>query len=502
MQGTPAHTRTEPGLEHAALDPDRAAVLAPGLRGRTARGSLVNAAFLVAVELLRTLRGFVVAGIIAVGDYGLFGILVVVLGTLLSLKSIGVGDKFVQQAEDDQEAAFQKALTIELGLALAFSALFVVAGPVSAAIYGHHRLLALCLVMAALPPALALQAPLWIYYRRMDFVRQRLLQAVDPVAVFVVSVPLAIAGLGVWSLVLGTLAGAWAAAIAAIVACPYRIRPRFDRGTFRTYFSFSWPLFAGALAALVVAQSTTIVGLDVVGLTGVGAIALAGTLVQYADRADQIVTGTMYPALCAIEDRVDVFREAFVKSNRLVMIWAFPVGAALALFGPDLVPGLLGHKWSRAVVLVQAFGLAAAANQIAFNWSAFYQARGETRPIAVFGAVTAAVYLGAAIPLLVTHELDGFAIGMGIATLAGIVVRLAYVKRLFPDLALARFVGRALLPTVTASGLVLAVRHGLGVDAVGAQVAVFAAALLIGTWASERTLVREALGYLSPATPA
>jgi O-antigen/teichoic acid export membrane protein len=502
MQGTPAHTRPEPGVEHAALDPDRAAVLVPGLRGRTARGTIVNAAFLVAVELLRTLRGFVVAGIIAVGDYGLFGILVVVLGTLLALKSVGVGDKFVQQAEGNQEEAFQKALTIEMGLALIFSALFVVAGPLAAAIYDQDELFALSAAMAALPPALALQAPQWIYYRRMDFVRQRLLQAVDPVTVFIVSVPLAIAGFGVWSLVLGTLAGAWVAAIAAILACPYRLRPRFDRGTARVYLSFSWPLFAGAAAALVVAQSTTIVGLDVVGLAGVGAIALAGTIVQYADRADQIVTGTMYPALCAIQDRAEVFAEAFVKSNRLVMIWAFPVGAVLALFGPDLVPGLLGEKWSPAVILVQAFGLAAAANQIAFNWTAFYQARGETRPVAVFGGVTALVYLAAAIPLLAAYDLDGFAVGMGIATLAGVAVRLVYVKRLFPSLPLARLVARSALPAVTASALVLLLRHGLDLDSLAAQAAVFAGALLLITWASERALVREAFGYLSRPAPA
>jgi O-antigen/teichoic acid export membrane protein len=203
----------------------------------------------------------------------------------------------------------------------------------------------------------------------------------------------------------------------------------------------------------------------------------------------------MYPALCAVKDRADVFAEAFVKSNRLVMIWAFPVGAVLALFGPDLVPGLLGHKWSGAVILVQAFGLAAAANQIAFNWTAFYQARGETRPIAVFGVVTAVVYLAAAIPLLVAYELDGFAVGMGIATLAGVAVRLAYVKRLFPDLGLTALIGRSLLPTVVASAAALLLRHGFGLDG-GIQALAFAVAFLLATWAAERELLREAVGYI------
>lgn len=482
------------------LDPDRAAVTAPGLRRRTARGGVVNAAFLIVVELLRTLRGFVVAGIIAVSDFGLYGILAVILGTLYGLKTVGIADKFIQQAETDQEQAFHRALTLEMALALLFTAVFAAAGPLAALVYGDDRLLWLCLAMAALPPALALQAPLWIYYRRMDFVRQRLLQAVDPIVVFAVSVPLAVAGLGVWSLALGTLAGAWSGAAISIAFCPYSLRLDYDRDTARSYLSFSWPLFAAAAAALVVAQSTTVVGIEAVGLVGVGAIALATTIVQYADRADQIITGTMYPALCAVQERGAVLVEAFVKSNRLVMIWAFPLGAVLALFGPDLVPALLGQKWSDSVVLVQAFGLAAAANQIAFNWSAFYRARGETRPIAMFGAITALVYVVVALPLLAIYELDGFALGMAVATLTGIVVRLFYVKRLFPSLALARLVGRALAPALLAASAALILRHPLGVSDPWLQGGAFAAVFCLTTWLGERELLLEAGAYLRGRT--
>jgi len=43
------------------------------------------------------------------------------LGTLYWLKNIGVADKFVQQDDEDQELAFQKAFTLELMLTGAFS---------------------------------------------------------------------------------------------------------------------------------------------------------------------------------------------------------------------------------------------------------------------------------------------------------------------------------------------------------------------------------------------
>ena len=42
--------------------------------------------------------------------------------------------------------------------------------------YGDDRLLALTLAVSYLPVAFSLQAPQWIFFRRMDFLRLRLLQ--------------------------------------------------------------------------------------------------------------------------------------------------------------------------------------------------------------------------------------------------------------------------------------------------------------------------------------
>ena len=54
-----------------------------------------------------------------------------------------------------------------------------------AIVYGEDELLALTLAVAYMPLAFALQAPTWIFFRRMDFLRQRLLLAVGPVVMFV-----------------------------------------------------------------------------------------------------------------------------------------------------------------------------------------------------------------------------------------------------------------------------------------------------------------------------
>src|SRR5688500_9587576 len=182
---------------------DRFSLRGRTLRQHTARGAVVNAVFLVAVNSLAVLRGFVVVAFLTPEEYGLWGVLTVSMGTVLWLKQVGISDRYVQQDDDDQEAAFKTAFTVEAISTAVFTVLLAIAVPVIAWAYDEPDLLAPGFVALLIMPALALQAPLWVFYRRMQFGRQRALQAIEPVVTFAVAVGLAAAGAGYWALLIG-----------------------------------------------------------------------------------------------------------------------------------------------------------------------------------------------------------------------------------------------------------------------------------------------------------
>lgn len=474
----------------------------PGLRQRTAQGTLVNAAFNIALASLGFARGFIVAGFLTAEEYGVWGILAVVLGGVSTLKLIGIGDKYVQQDEDDQELAFQKAFTLDTLANGVLLLLLLAVTPLMAFAYGRPEIIVPGLVLTlALPPA-SLQAPQWIFYRRMRFLQQRLLSAVDPLVSFAVTIGLAAAGTGYWSLVVGTVAGVWAASLVTALASPYKLRFRYDRGTLREYFGFSWPLFVNSLGGLVVAQASIFFGELTLGLAGAGAIALASSIALYTHRVDEILTQTLYPAICAVRDRTDLLFESFVKSNRLALMWGMPFGVGLTLFAPDLVAYVIGERWEPAVGLLQAFGLIAASYHVGFNWSAYYRAIGDTRPMAVDSVVQTVLFCVSALPLLILWGLDAFGLGMAVSALGGLVVRTIYLTRLFPGFAMLAHTVRAVLPTIPATAVVLAGRllEDAGRTAADAAVELgaYVAVTIVATLVIERALVREVLGYLRP----
>jgi hypothetical protein len=136
----------------------------------------------------------------------------------------------------------------------------------------------------------------------------------------------------------------------------------------------------------------------------------------------------------------------------------------------------------------------AAVDQIAFNWSAYFRARGETRPIAVSNVALLAGGLLVAVPLMLVWGITGYAAGMAVATVAVVATRILYLRRLFPGMPMLRQISRGFAPTAPAVAATLGVR-ALGAG-IALEMAAFVLATLVATITLEHRLLRESVSYL------
>jgi O-antigen/teichoic acid export membrane protein len=461
---------------------------------------IINSAFMIALSGLALVQRLIVSRLLSTTQFGIWSVVLLAVLTVLFLKNAGIGDKFVQQSEVDQERAFQKAFTIDLTLAVACVVVAVVVLPLFALLYGKPSVIAPGLVLSLAIVGNSLQAPVWIHYREMNFARQRTLLAVDPLVTFVATVTLAALGAGVWSLVAGAVTGAFTGGIVALALSPYKPRLLWERSTVQEYFGFSWPVVVASGSGMLIAQAAQISATRVVGVQGAGGVGVAASVTGFTDGVDGIVTQALYPAICAVRDRMDLMFESFVKSNRLALLWGMPFGVGVALFAPDLVRFGIGEKWHFAVDVIRAFGLVAAFDQLGFNWTAYLRALNLTRPLAYLALVQVAVFFTVGVPLLITDGMQGLAIGWLVLGAATVGSRTYYLKRLFPRFRMGRHAIRAMLPVVPAVGAVLLTKAlttgegslGLSLVELGAYVAITAVASVI----LERALIKEVFGYV------
>jgi O-antigen/teichoic acid export membrane protein len=170
----------------------------PSLRTHTARGTLINAGFQIGLSGLGALQRVIIAAFLTREEFGVWGLVISIIVMLAFLKDLGIADKYIQQSEADQEAAFQKAFTLELFSSFIFFALVSALFPVWALIYGQPDIIVPGILLTLAVPITALECPAWIPYRRLQYARQRMLISVDPVVTFVVTVSLAVAGAVYW----------------------------------------------------------------------------------------------------------------------------------------------------------------------------------------------------------------------------------------------------------------------------------------------------------------
>lgn len=471
-------------------------------RRHLARGTLTNGAFDVGLLALSAVRGLAMAAFVTRADYGLWGLIGLTMWTALGLKTqFGAGEKYIQQSEDDQELAFKRAFTMEVLFAAAAACIAAIVVVVVEHVTGNGRVLLPSLLLLLLLPSAALQFPIAVFYRRMHFRRQRSLSVVDPVVAAVVAIGLAAAGAGYWSFVVGALCGSWSQALVAVRVSPYRLGWSYDRATLRQYVGFSGPLLIMGVSVLALFYVIYLVGSQAVGLAGIGAFTLVGNLVQFTDQADSIITGTLYPAVCAVQDRTKLLSEIFVKSNRLSLMWAVPFGVGMALFAPDLVRFMFGSRWRPAIPVLEIMGLVTAVHHVGYNWGAFVKARGKTWPIAVSAVITTSLTIAAGIPLMYSHGVVGLAWAFVVGEAAGFTIRGIWLTKFFAGTRIITQLLRGFAPVAVAAGLVLLGRRTLGSEhSAPAAIGVFVVYIAVSagsTWLLERPLLREALGYLA-----
>jgi len=171
----------------------------------------------------------------------------------------------------------------------------------------------------------------------------KLLTALIP-ALF--SLPLALYGYGVWSLVAGSLIGQGINLYLLWRKSNWRPLFRYDWLVARSLFTFGfWVLLESIGAWLIVWGDNLIVG-HFLGVHDLGVYRTGWMMVT-------IIFGlvlnpflpVLYPTFSRMQDDLPALKSAFHRVNRVIFALALPMGTGLLLLGSETATILFGEKW-------------------------------------------------------------------------------------------------------------------------------------------------------------
>jgi len=308
----------------------------------------------------------VLARILSREDFGLFAIAAVLTGFFDRFGQMGIAAAVVQRQRDDP-ATLETAFTLRLGALLACGALLAGLAPLWASFHGEPVVAPL--IWAILIPTVAsglFFVPSVRLYRDYRHGRTRFAQFAGEAAKGAGILLAAVSGAGVWSFVVGVVAGNLATWACYAAFSPWRPRLRFDRQVARELFGFGRFVLAADLLFFANGNVASPVLGKLLGVAAVGDYRQAYVYGSWAvAEVAQLLSETLYPAFARRQDNPAARRTGWRATLRATGAIVFPLTLGLAAVAPDFVRGVLNPardpgKWDGAIVPLQIlclFGL-------------------------------------------------------------------------------------------------------------------------------------------------
>ncbi len=283
-------------------------------------------------------------------DFGVAAAALAII-TILRIGTFSVGQAVVQCTPFDEEDV-RTAVTLAMSVGLASTAVAIGAAPALEEVLGVPRLAG---ALMALSPILMLRGiavvPQAVLQRALGF---RLLSTIEAgsflLGYAVVAILLAERGLGLWALVLATVAQSAIEAVSLFTfgGRPRPGRPRSDR--MRRLLRPAGGFGASVMANVLATNSDNLIVAASLGPAPLGLYTRAYRLaVTPANLYSDAVDTALYPVMVTIRDQPDRLLIGLRRGLVLVALVMLPVSAVCFSLSEQIVFVLLGSNWDGAV---------------------------------------------------------------------------------------------------------------------------------------------------------
>lgn len=287
-------------------------------------------------------------------DFGLMGILWVIVGTIDTFTSTGVEGALIQRKEVGRPE-MDTAWVIGLLRGIVKAALLFASAPFVAAFYDAPlltpitRLFALTYLFGGFRNVGMVTFSREMDYRTLSLVTQatRLLQMIATVTLVVIL-------RDVWGLVLGYVIGEAISVVLSYLVHPYRPAFSFDPKSARSIFAFGRHIMLCSIIIYIIGSGDDALVGKVLGLEALGFYALAyGLATLPSDHVTGVLGQLTFTTFSRLQGEQEKLRASYLAALRFVSLLTIPASMGVALLAGQIVQVVYGPKWMPMVPALQ-----------------------------------------------------------------------------------------------------------------------------------------------------
>ena len=338
--------------------------------------------------VLSTGATVVLARLLTPQDYGLIGMMAVVVGFVSMFKDLGLATATIQREQlvDTQVSTLFWVNTL---LSVAVTVVTASLAPLVAWLYGESRLTAITAVYSVgfIFGGLAVQHEA-LLRRQMRFVALGATEVISLIAGIVVAIILASRGWGYWALIFSQLTQGLTYMIGVWVACDWRpglpargsgVRSLLVFGRNLTGFSII-NYFSRNLDNMLIGKFW--------GSYQLGLYAKAYQLLLLPiEQINTPISAVAVPALSRLVEQPERYRQAYLRLLRKVALLTMPA-VALMIAGSDwIVSIVLGNQWAPAATIFSWLGIAGLFQPVAGTSGWLFMTQSRTHHMLQWGLI-------------------------------------------------------------------------------------------------------------------
>jgi len=321
----------------------------------------------------------VLARILSPSDFGLMGMLMVVINFVILFSDFGLSTAIVQQKElNDENLSTIFFLSIGIGMLLCLIC-FICSGLMSQVF--HEADLSYLLKIASISFIITAFGQTFkaVLQKEMNFKALFKVDVISSIVYGVVSIALAFKGFGVLSLVYGLLMRQLANTFFSYTYNSFTPRFLFNIESIGSLLRFGIYVFGERIVNYFNRNLDYIVIGRILGAEALGYYTLAYNLMLVPiSRIAAAVMQVVFPALSIIQEDNERMRKGYLKVIRYIALVTFPIMAMLFAVATEFISIVYGPKWIPTVLVLQILCFVGALQSIGTTVGSVLYAKGRS----------------------------------------------------------------------------------------------------------------------------
>src|SRR5579883_223842 len=364
------------------------------LTQKTTSGVAWSGIFQIARQGLSLISVSVLARLVPPSAYGLIAMAVVLSNFFDSIRDLGTGNAIIRELNPTERfvATLFWANCI-LGVFLA-ACVYALSFP-AAAFFHQPALVAIIQVVSANFAIGSLGiVPSALLSRKMAFRQLGTAQFLAALLGTATAVTMAYFGMGVWSLVFGTLATTTATALLVWVYNPIRILWTLDFRIIRSISHYTLNLSGFGVVNYFSRNVDNLIVGRFLGSSPLGFYQMGYTLMTFPlQNFSSMIAQVVFPAMAQVREHEERTRSAFIRTSVLIAFFTFPAMLGLFVTADPFVRSVLGAKWLPVASLLLVFAPLGMLQSVMTVNGVIYNVKGRSDWQFAWGTFSGALYV-------------------------------------------------------------------------------------------------------------